>query len=430
MIKRLVGFILSLLIIISFTACQPSVGDSVENDSTDESIKGEEVMYTKSDYIKSVKNVGYMSGRLMEGHDESWAVLGTDLGHTFYDPETDTVYFAHGDTFNSEDPGTPTLWRSNVLAYKKNISEWDFSKGFLIDGYVPTISGNMAGAVIEGKHNPGVEVTKIPRGGVVIDGVFYMWYMSVGTWEPAWVNNYSGVVKSTDKGQTWERVYDLTWFRSSTERVDISKALAEENIYGGKSGVKLDVEGRIAPNFMQMYPVDGKDGYVYIFGTHEGIHCTGKLCRVKYEDIEDFDSYEYFISRDEQGNAIWKKGRTGLNAVKQNGVGEIISFEGSAVASMGEAGGICWNEYLGKWVMSYHINNANIMYRVSDTLWGKWSNAMTILDLEDYPFPNGAERTYGGFSHEVLMRENGKKMYVFVSTWKPYNVCVMEVEFF
>ncbi|MBQ9481773.1 MAG: DUF4185 domain-containing protein [Clostridia bacterium] len=386
-------------------------------------------MYTKSDFIEKVTNVGYISGRLMPGYDEDWGVRGTDLGHPFYDPEIDRLLLAHGDTFNNEDPGTPILWRSNVISYKKNISDWDPAEGFTVDGYIPCYESGFAKSVIEGKHEgAGKEVTKIPRGGVVINGVYYLWYMSVGVWEPRWINNYSGVVKSTDRGRTWERVFDLTWFGTNSERAATAKALAQENVNGTNMGYAFNLAERAAPNFMQMFPVDGKDGYIYCYGIAEGIHCTGKLCRVTYEDIEIFDKYEYLTGYLSDGTPQWEKGKEGLAAVKDPDVGKVIDFDGDMYSAMGESC-ITYNKYLGKWIMLYHLGNAHIVFRMSDNVWGKWSRAYTILDLEDYPFPNGAERTYGGFSHEMLMKEDGRKMYILVSTWVPYNVCMMEVTF-
>ncbi len=390
------------------------------------------VLYTRSDEILSVKGVGYISGRLMEGYDESWCVLGTDLGHTIYDATDDTLYFAHGDTFSSEYLGCAALWRSNVLAYKKNASEWNLAEEPYIDGYISNNGLGIASAIIEGKHGADdtmFEVTKIPRGGVAINGVLYIWYMSVASWSP-WVNNYSGVVKSTDKGQTWERVYDLTWVASATKRSDVVHKLATETVEGTESGVTLDLTEREAPNFVQMYPVDGKDGYVYLFGTSEGTQNTAKLTRVSYENIENFQKYEYFIGLDKNGNAIWKAGTQGLNEIKSPPKGAVLFYDGgNRNLSMGEAGGIYWNNYLNKWIMSYHYGNSQIAYRTSECLWTGWSEAKTILDRDDYPFPEGAERTYGGFSHEVMSADGGKKIYIVVSTWEPYNCYLMEVEF-
>ncbi len=400
------------------------------NKGSDES-SGSPTVYTKSDEILSVKGVGYISGRMMEGYDETWAVRGTDLGHPIYDSQKDILYFAHGDTFNDEDVAPPVLWRSNVISYKENASEWNPVENPYIDGYLSNNSYGMATSIIEGKHandQADFEVTKIPRGGVVLNGVIYMWYMSVGSWSP-WVNNYSGVVKSTDNGQTWERIYDLTWVRSATERYDTAHKLATQTVDGADSGITLDFNKRVAPNFMQMYPVDGKDGYVYFFGITEGIHCSSKLARVKYENIEDFEKYEYFYVLDENDQPVWKSGSEGLAAIKDGNNGIVIKNDGKDVyTSMGESS-IFWNNYLNKWVMIYHLKNAHIVYRTSDKLWAGWSEAKTILDRDDYPFPEGAERTYGGFSHEVMARDGGKKIYIVVSTWVPYNCYMLEVEF-
>lgn len=422
--KNITFFLIILMLVLPLFGC----GDSAGGKETPGG-KG----YTKSDMIKSVKNVGYMSGPKMEGYQFDWLVKGSDLGHPIYDGETDTMYFAHGDSFNSEDPGMPTMWRSNVMAYIENISTYDFAvrKGG-IDGYVPANDYGVAKAIIEGFHTPDnlkYEVTKIPRGGIVLNGNIYMWYMSVSHWGPTWMNNYSGVVKSVDGGKTWERLYDLTWVRSATENAERISDLATQTIGHEASGVTLNLNNRVAPNFMQMSPVDGKDGYIYIFGLTEGIHCNLKMARVAYADIEDFEKYQYYYGRYEDGTLDWRIGSTGLKLANGNEGSYLIKMTaGDPYTSVGE---VCvfYNEYLKKWIMSYHLKNATIQFRVSDNVCGPYSDSMTILDIEDYPFADGAERTYAGFSHEKLAREGGKKIYMMVSLWKPYQSYWIEVEF-
>ena len=403
---------------------------------SDDSVGGNEIFspvtYSKSEEIKNVWGVGYISGRLMPGYDESYCVGATDLGCTIYDEDNDILYFAHGDTFNNDGKIAPAiLWRSNVLAYKENASTWDLEKDPNIDGYI-TNSLGIAKAMIEGKHasdDVKFEVTKIPRGGVVINGNIYLWYMSVASWIP-WINNYCGVIKSADGGKTWERVYDLTWINTLTDRQDVIKTLSVETVDGYASAVELDYENRVAPNFLQIYPVDGKDGYIYIFGATEGTQANGRLGRVAYDNIEKFQEYEYYTGKDDNGDPIWIKGAAGLQAAHSTDESFIIKKSAPVDPnnSIGEAS-IFYNEYLGKWVMVFHSRNSSIVYRTADVLWGEWTTAKTILDKSDFPFPYGAERTYGGYSHEIMSKDRGKTIYIVVSTWNPYNCLMVGVEF-
>lgn len=424
--KKFLPIILCILLV--FGACDVTgkqSGNGSDGGSSDTDM--EKDLYTKSDYIYSVKGIGYLSGKKAVGYDEAYAVRGTDLGHPLYDAETDTMYYLHGDTFNYEDPVPPVLWRSNVIAYKNNISDSALSNGISIDGYISSENG-IAQAAIEGKHTSDadeIEVTKIPRGGVSIGGVFYVWYMSVASWSPAWVNNYCGMIRSTDKGKTWERVIDATWLNPLERRYDMAHRLATQRADGSDSGQTLS-RGHAAANFMQMFPVDGKDGYVYLFCAKEGIHCSAKLARVRYEDIEKFDKYEYYVGT-KGGEPVWLGGEKGLAVADADTAASVIDYDGSdADTAMGEAC-VFFNQYLGKWVMIYHTHNAHIVFRFSKNLY-EWSKAFTILDKSDYPFPDGAERTYGGFSNEVLSSDGGKKNYILVSLWRPYNVYVLEVE--
>lgn len=389
--------------------------------------------YSKSDLIKSVKNIGYTVGSRMRGYNPDWRVLGSDMGYPIYDDETDTMYFAHGDTMNTEDM-TPTMWRSNVMSYIENISQYDFwERTGGMDGYVPVSEAGVAMPIIEGWHTPEnirFELSKIPRGGVVINGNMYMWYMSMRMLTPWWENNYSSVVKSSDKGKTWERLHDLTWVRSDTENIDNIKRLATESIDRDVGDIDMDFSKRVAPNFMQMSPVDGKDGYVYIFALHEGVQCNLKMARVAYEDIEDFEKYQYYNGTNLTGEPIWLMGSAGLKTINGSDESFLIKrVQGERHSGVGELN-VFYNEYLGKWIISNHVWAETIKFRMSDNIYGPYSEAETVLDLSDYNFPDGlGERLYGGLSHEMMSRDGGKKIYMIVCVWNPYAPILLEVTF-
>jgi hypothetical protein len=390
-----------------------------------------EKLYTKSGLIESVKGVGYLSGRRLLNYDPAWCVLATDVGHPMYDGTTDTVFFFHGDTFNSENIAANTMWRSNVGAYINGISEYDFGQGIKLSGYLSSNPDGIATAIIEGYHIDGLELTKIPRGAVEIGGVYYMFYMSMCTMTGAWINNYTGVVKSVDHGQTWTRVYDLTWIRPDRAGNEFVRGIITETVDLEPSGETIDFERHIAGNFLQVSPVDGKDGYVYLYAIPEGIHCNLSMARVAHADFENFEKYEYYTGTDADGQPVWIAGYDGLQAINDNPDSYVIKIDPAepVYSSVGEPGTIFYNQYLKKWIMSYHLKAATMQFRTADNVYGPYSDAMTIMDLEDFPFPDGAEQIYGCFSLEILARDGGKKIYMGVSLWNPYETYMVEVTF-
>lgn len=240
-------------------------------------------------------------------------------------------------------------------------------------------------------------ISTIPTGALCLNGTYYIWYMEVrGEFEATgeWSVYRNCVVKSEDKGVTWTKVQGLDWVcYDSSEQ-----------------------EG-IAPNFGQICPLDGNDGYVYIYGIPGGRSGGVKLGRVAYDRIEDFESYEYYRSQDADGNVDWRKGSNGLRSIKAQSSSYIVA------PMCGEIS-VCYNPYLRRFVMTYLQGNTSIVIRRSSKPWGKWSDSDVIMNQSDM---NGL---YGGFGNSALMTHDGKRMYLFVSEWYPaYNVHFVEVVF-
>jgi hypothetical protein len=137
-----------------------------------------------------------------------YRVKGTDLGLMWTDAQGQ-VLTAFGDTFGSGwtgfgsgspvDPATVD-WRSNTLARS---TDHHLADGMSFD-FVTDRAGH-AKELLPSLKQDGVEITKIPTGGVNVGGRNYLAYMSVRKFtEPAhWITNYSGVAYSDDGGQTW-----------------------------------------------------------------------------------------------------------------------------------------------------------------------------------------------------------------------------------
>ena len=402
--KKIIGLFLALVTALSFTACKPSSPSGSYEDDT--------MSYSR--FVENVKTTAQLTGKkAVTDTLSNWQIGGTDLGFPIYNSTNDTMYIAFGDTFRNPENMTGG-WRSNVLGISR---DFDLSDGLAFDGFLESREG-IAGAVIEGMHaDDGTEVTKIPTGGIKIDGAMYLFYMSVRQWTTPgeWLVNYCAAVKSVDQGRTWERVYDLTWINDMDERLTaqaVSFANRDANNRENVGGVAA--EGRVSDNFMQIFPIDGKDGYIYLFAIPQGRSGGAKLARVKRDSFEDFSAYEYFTGR-KDGAAVYAQGSDGLSSLKQNDDSYII------LPTTGEVS-VMYNEYLKKWTAIYYTKNT-VSFCMADEIDGTYSLPETLITNSEYA------GLYGGMCHEKYSKNQGKTFYFFLSQWMPtYNTFVIEVE--
>lgn len=392
--------------------------------------------------IKSVRMIDDITGY---GHTHQWDVWGTDLGIPVYSPTYQRMYFLFGDTFSPPEGVKPKI-TSNKDKYKMcnrrgtvagYTTDFDLSNGLRWEGFLSDKKGN-ARALIDAHYtgNTGCESTKISQGGIEIDGALYVFYESIRNWDSAstgfnrsWRINYSGVIKSLDGGETFERVYDLTWVETDQgENVEVIKRLAEEDMELRPSGFDLDLSTHVAPGFGQMYPVDGKDGYVYIYGRHGGRAHGIKVGRVKRNKFESFSEYEY-LTGFENGDPVWVKGQEGLNILHNR------EPECDIIAGPCSNMTVHYNAYLSKWVLIYYKVGIGIMFAVSDTPYGAYSTPKVLLPIDDPMLtednPKGGNVLYGGFTHELLNKEGGKRMMMIISQFYTgfYNSKLVEVTF-
>ena len=458
--------------------------------------------YTKDDLVLSVDGVELITGDnpYVVGENDTTFVYtsrnhknfrvddvgGTDLGVPFYNSVTDEMYLLFGDTYGA----SSSNWRSSVMAISK---DYNLSDGLTFDDWWRGTS-RQAAAVIEGKHFDssycianGTERTKIPQGGIEVNGTVYIFYESIrnfgagGTWRV----NYQGVIKSTDNCQTFERVHDLTWFNITDHFNYALYSAAEDWVDATNIDVQTEkditpqmleearekisrAEERNAPYFSQCYPVDGKDGYVYVFGRKGGRQHGIKVARVAYENIEDFEYYEYFCGNedDDPSKPIWKQSFEGLKEINNDTVGYVLASNDDEPASNMS---VMWNEYLGKWVLFYFRPQRfapdgeayypiSYGFRLSDTVWGNYGEYHKVLE-HDIFFPDGADGNfvfkgydyaekgfaknkkddassfkmnwsvdfYAGFVHEKYQEENGKVFYFILTFADVYNSALMKV---
>lgn len=366
-----------------------------------------------SDSIEKIEFVGMLTGvNAYENTLEKWDIGGTDLGIPYYDEQRGQMYFLFGDTFSNNNGGSGN-WRSQVVGVTKDL---DASDGIKFDSFISEDKRNgYATQIIDAMHDSNdaeYEITVIPTGAIVIDGIHYVYYMSVRIWHTiGWNVNYCGVAKSAD-GQKFEIMEDLFW--------SDSKELGQLN-----TGDLLDQDAEVVlehtgGNFLQIFPYRVGD-YVYIFGIPNARFGGCKLGRVLASEIEDFSKYEYYTGKDANEEPVWVQGAEGLRALDNND--ESYIFE----PQVGELS-VSYNEYLGKYVMSFYSLD-RIVVTYSENLID-WSDLEILISSNDLPV------LYGAFTHELYMEEKGKVMYFYVSWYyqKPhvddaYNVNIMRVTF-
>lgn len=372
--------------------------------------------------VEKVEFKEFISGPDSPSHTLQWEVNGTDLGIPCYSEKEDKLWLFFGDTFASPFNTQALNWRGTVIG---KVSDYSADGHLIIDEFVSDEKGLAKNLITHHKRKSAerYEVTKISQGAIEINGVMYTFYESIRSWgEPGfWDVNYSGALKSTDGGNTWERVYDLTWADLDQEEYTAqTKMLAEQDIALKASGVDINIEKHNAPAFGQIYPVDGKDGYIYIYGRRGGRQFGITVGRVKAEEFENFDAYEYLTDAEA---GTWIKGAAGLKALSKNEEkARIIPAPTSNMT-------VAYNPYFQKWMLVYFKPGTGIVVCFADTPYGKFGEANVVLS-SDRELPKG-KGFYGAFTHELMLREKGKKMLLIVSQWTKlfYGSELFEVTF-
>ena len=392
-------------------------------------------------------------------------VRGTDLGYPVWDEGNGRLLLFFGDTVGEwTDATAPTPkkaghkdWRNNVLMYS---TDNDYSDGITVSGYLTNNGFSPTGHAIEvikghknnEKSELWVERSKLPTGAFILDGTIYMSFMSKYKWGFSIdSNNYGGYVKSTDGGVTWTRVNSLSWANHSEgngssfgtgrglDATEIEK-LMNENIdrtltISPDDPNWIDVKKHEGYFFTTTCPVDGLDGYVYLLG--EGaFRSTGiKMARVKKENFEIFEEYEY-LQGYENGNPLWLSYRDGglerLNS-KDDEIGFILGNN-----TTGCYPSTCmFNAYLNKWIISTaSASLGGIFYVAADNIWGPYdlNNAVMMMAFNDgYLMSRNADGTlntklYGGYVNAHLTEDNGRIMYIVVSQFSPiYQVSLVKI---
>ncbi|MGH3920026.1 MAG: DUF4185 domain-containing protein [Pseudonocardiaceae bacterium] len=302
-----------------------------------------------------------------------YKIKGTDLGIMWTD-ERGQILAAFGDTFGAGWAGTSSGfgdpatidWRSNTLARS---SDRDPADGMSFNNFVTDRPGHAKELLPSLKQN-GVEMTKIPTGGVNIGGRDYMAYMSVRkfTTPGNWITNHNGVAYSDDGGQTWKDV-------PSTHRKN-TDALDEK---------------------FQMIAYARGDGFVYAFGTQNGRFGAAHVARVPERQLLDNSAYEYWTGKD------WQRGdSTNAAAIVPGPVGELS---------------VRYDETLNSWqMMTMDESRGEIVVRLAPQPTGPWGDPITVATSKEYP------HLYGGFLNPD---SKGRDIYFTMTQYDSYNVSMM-----
>ncbi|HEY6423591.1 MAG TPA: DUF4185 domain-containing protein [Pseudonocardiaceae bacterium] len=305
--------------------------------------------------------------------ESRYQVKGTDLGIMWTD-ERGQILAAFGDTFGPgwtgpssgfANPGTID-WRSNTLARSSDRNPAD---GMSFNNFVVDRPGH-AKELLPSLKRDGVEMTKIPTGGINVGGRNYLAYMSVRSFtQPGhWITNRSGIAYSDDGGQTW---VDAPSARQANTPAHDEK--------------------------FQMTAYARRDGYIYAFGTPNGRFGNAHVARVPEKQLLDKSSYEYWT-----GHA-WQRGNSAIAApIVQGPVGEVS---------------VRYDHTLKSWEMMY-LDEARgaILLKLAPTPTGPWGNAVTVANSTDYP------NLYGGFLNPD---SNGSDIYFTMTQYDRYNVSMM-----
>jgi hypothetical protein len=329
--------------------------------------------------VSNVTKISRLTGKTLSNEsipnpnktDERYNVGGTDLG-IIWDMENGSYGLFFGDTYGHNfrpvggGPGPAGDWRSNVLAFS---TDTDLDDGLSFSGMAADGNGNAREIAFSAKNTSGNgDYTSIPTGAIRADGVDYLHYMNIRTWD-GWVTNHSSLYASTDNGATWTRCKDVLFSSDS--------------------------------NFGQVAYAK-KDGYVYMMGTPTGRDGSACLARIPEKSMTKRNDYEYWNA--EKG---WVKGSENAATILIDG-------------RVGEAS-LMYHEKFNRWIYAYlDSDRYALIYRDASEITGPWEPEKVLVYSNDYP------ALYGSFMHPGKASED--KLYFTMSQWDPYNVFLMRVD--
>ncbi len=304
-------------------------------------------------------------------------VGGTDLGIIV--KHNAQYYYIFGDTFSGSNMAGN--WRSNTIALS---DDTDPSNGIMLNNWIITPGTSSAKELISSLKVDNVEMTCIPTTAISYDGNMYIYYMSIKHWSTVggmWECNNASIAISTDDGQTFTKMSNISW--------------------AGDSNFILF-------SAVQDSQLTSDSEPLYLLTTPSGRFGASYLCRVNKSDILNQSAYEYYAGLSTTENPIWNQDSNQAVGILPSPVGEVS---------------VMWNSYLQRWTAFYTDNiDFSIVVRIAYDIWGPWSEPYTIVDSTEYP------SLYGSFVHPDLVEDNGRVVYFIMSVFSVYNTFVMSVD--
>ncbi len=331
--------------------------------------------------------VSWVTGpRSPERTDARFGITATDVGVP-WDNGSGQVLMAFGDTWGK--CAGQMVWRHNTMLRSDANSNLDKAIRFptAIPGSVrsgasvtpahPIYSQPMFNAV--GVRN--TEVGRIPTGGISINGIQFLSFMSIHKWlgPGRWATNYSAIAVSRNNGQTW--TVDNNTIRANLELT--------------VPGVPQIAQGH---SRFQMGAFLRSGDYIYQFGTPNGRHGSAFVARFRPADILNLSRYQYF-----RGGNAWSPNPA-----------DAAPIVGRPVSEMS----VAYNNYLKKFVMLTE-RAGTVMMRTSPTPVGPWSGERVLVSNK---------QSSGLYTPYIHPRSSGKNLYFVVSRWDDYNVMLARTD--
>nr|WP_144923435.1 DUF4185 domain-containing protein [Paenibacillus bovis] len=396
------GFLISLVFLLLFvTACKGN--EQANNDKQEDEKKDEDVV---------------VETPVDEDEDEDGETDTEDKELIFPEESTffSTVYIEEKSTLRTESDGDlwPAAWSDDDYLYTANGD----GKGFNLssgwgDLVVNRVSGHpndnnlqgerlASGAIVGLVWSDPKKYNKKPTGMVSVNGDLYLAVQDLNKEEGAKTFNdvpASTILKSTDKGQTWE------W--------DREKPMFDNYVF--TTVMFLD------------YGKDGEnntfDDYVYAYGLDNNWRDSFSdtvedptklyLARMPKDGIQDVSKWEFYTG-DLDGNAQWSEPGTieDRKPVLQDDRRVYSKIENPGLRDMSviSQGSIVYNKPLNRYIYSSWTEYTFEFYE-APTPWGPWKRFLS-KDFGHYPW---SEDKHGGYATVIpskFISDDGKDMWV------------------
>lgn len=173
--------------------------------------------------------------------------------------------------------------------------------------------------------------------------------------------------------------------------------------------------GKDEPKFASAIYFEQKENWLYLYGVllDENKVQQCYVARIKPDDIEHIDKYEYFNSE----KSVWTKNLKEAKPIFSNVPNE-LSFS--------------YNKYLNCYLAIHSLDlTGKIVARTSQTPFGPWSEPIVLYEIKtnrekELPYP---ALTYAGKEHPELSDNDGKIIYITYIEFEEYFPHLIEVEF-